>query len=224
MNVLWTRLRERMRTPLTFRDVLIRIWVVAWLTFVWVLLWGEVTAANILGGLAVSLTILILMPLPQLPVEGRLHPLSALRLAGRVAADLAKSSVEVAWLSIRPGPPPLSAILRVQINVKSDLVLGLLVDAINVVPGTIVLEVDRRSRLLYIHVLDVHTTAKVERFYTTVAHLEWMFIRAFERDGEWHARAQQPLAPARPHPTGPPRRTGPLRPADPPTENDGRPS
>src|SRR5699024_1446041 len=135
-------LARRMRTPLTMRDVLIRIWVIAWLTFVWVLLWGEFTPANVLGGLGVSLAILILMPLPQLPVEGRLHPLSAIRLVLCVAFDLFVSSVEVAWLSVRPGHPPMTAILRAHVAIKSDLVLGLLVDAINVVPGTIVLEVD----------------------------------------------------------------------------------
>ncbi|WP_235686545.1 Na+/H+ antiporter subunit E [Tomitella gaofuii] len=185
-------LARRMRTPLTVRDVLIRLWVIAWLTFVWVLLWGEVTAANILGGLAVSLAILILAPLPQLPVEGRLHPLSAITLVLRVAFDLVVSSVEVAWLSIRPGPPPMTAILRAHVSVRSDLVLGLLVDAINVVPGTIVLEVDRRARVLYIHVLDAHNAAKVDRFYENVARLERMFIRAFEREGDWQERARRP--------------------------------
>ena len=186
-------LARRMRTPLTMRDVLIRIWVIAWLTFVWVLLWGEFTPANLLGGLAVSLAILILMPLPQLPVEGRLHPLSAIRLVLRVAFDLFVSSVEVAWLSVRPGHPPMTAILRAHVAIKSDLVLGLLVDAINVVPGTIVLEVDRRRRVLYIHVLDAHNAEKVDRFYANVARLERMFIRAFEREGDWQQRVRRPV-------------------------------
>ncbi len=186
-------LARRMRTPLTVRDVLIRIWVIAWLTFVWVLLWGEFTPANVLGGLAVSLAILILTPLPQLPVEGRLHPFSAIRLVLRVAFDLVVSSVEVAWLSVRPGPPPMTAILRAHVSIKSDLVLGLLVDAINVVPGTIVLEVDRRRRVLYIHVLDAHNAEKVDRFYANVARLERMFIRAFEREGDWQERVRRPV-------------------------------
>ncbi|GAA4820813.1 Na+/H+ antiporter subunit E [Tomitella cavernea] len=185
-------LARRMRTPLTVRDVLIRLWVISWLTFVWVLLWGEVTAANVVGGLAVSLAILILAPLPQLPVEGRLHPLSAILLVLRVAFDLVVSSVEVAWLSVRPGPPPMTAILRAHVSVRSDLVLGLLVDAINVVPGTIVLEVDRRARVLYIHVLDAHSAAKVDRFYANVARLERMFIRAFEREDDWQERVRRP--------------------------------
>lgn len=179
---------DRLRMPMTRRDVLIRVWAMAWLTFVWVLLWGQITIGNIIGGILVSLVVLVLMPLPPVPVEGKLHLLSALRLLGRILVDLAKSSVEVAWLACRPGAPPLTAILKVHANVKSDLVLGLLVDAINVVPGTIVLEVDRSKRDLYIHVLDVGTPARIERFYSSVAHLEHLFIRAFEREEDWEPR------------------------------------
>lgn len=178
----------RLRTPMTRRDVLIRVWALAWLTFVWVLLWGAITPANIIGGILVGLVVLILMPLPPVPVEGKLHLLSALRLLGRILVDLAKSSVEVAWLACRPGSPPLTAILKVNVKVKSDLVLGLLVDAINVVPGTIVLEVDRTKRDLYIHVLDVGTPERIQRFYSSVAYLEHLFIRAFEREEDWEPR------------------------------------
>ncbi len=202
MSPFLQRLAERLRTPLTTRDVVIRLWVIVWLAGVWVLLWGEVTAANVLGGLAVALVILLLMPLPQLPVEGRLHPLSALALVSRVAFDLAVSSVEVAWLAVRPGPPPKTAILRAHVRIKSDLVLGLLVDAINVVPGTIVLEVDRHRRLLYIHVLDAHSPRAVDRFYRNVSRLERMFIRAFERDDDWQERTI-----ARPAASGPDERS-----------------
>ena len=183
-----TGIIARLRTPMTGRDVLVRLWALGWLTFVWVLLWGEATIANVVGGLLVGLVILLLIPLPPVPVEGKLHLLSALRLLGRILVDLAKSSVEVAWLAVRPGPPPLTAILRVAVDVKSDLVLGLLVDAINVVPGTIVVECDRSARALYIHVLDVGTEAKIQRFYSSVANLQHLFIRAFEREEEWQPR------------------------------------
>ncbi|MDG3016274.1 Na+/H+ antiporter subunit E [Speluncibacter jeojiensis] len=178
--------RERFSTPLTTRDVLIRLWVLAWLTFVWVLLWGDFTIANVVGGLIVGFLIMLLLPLPQVPVEGRLHPLSALRLAGRIAVDLVVSSVQLAWLAIRPGPPPLSAMYRTQVAVKSDVVLSLLVNAINLIPGTLVLEIDRVRRLLYIHVLDVGTPQAVGRFRHQTHRLERLFIRAFERDDDWH--------------------------------------
>lgn len=198
------RLRDRIVVPRTGRDLAVMLWVIAWLTGVWVLLWGSITWGNVIGGFLVSLAVLLVMPLPPIPAEGRVHPLSLLRLAGRIAVDLAKSSVEVAWLSCRPGRPPKTAILRADVSIKSDLVMGLLIDAINIVPGTIVLEIDRKAGVLYIHVLDVDTPAKVDRFYAMVAHLEHLFIRAFEREEDWQERA--PIPPTRTPAPGPRRR------------------
>ena len=90
------------------RRIALRVWVLCWLVLVWILLWGTVSAANILSGLAVALVITLLLPLPLVPVEGRVHPLSLMRLVVRLAYYLVLSSVQVAWLAIRPGPPPLS--------------------------------------------------------------------------------------------------------------------
>ena len=51
-----------------------------------------------------------------------------------------------------------------------------------------VLEIDHRRRMLYIHVFDVRSEKKVRAFYAQVAYVERMFIKAFERDSEWHPR------------------------------------
>lgn len=31
------------------RSVLLRLWILCWLTLVWVLLWGDVSAANVIA-------------------------------------------------------------------------------------------------------------------------------------------------------------------------------
>ncbi|MBB3605087.1 multicomponent Na+:H+ antiporter subunit E [Mycolicibacterium sp. BK556] len=169
----------------------LRIWILAWLTMVWVLLWGTVSVANVLSGVVVALGITLLLPLPSVPVQGRLHPLSLLRLALHVAWWLAQSSVQVAWLAIRPGRPPLSAVLRGHLALKSDLVLALAVNIMNLTPGTIVLEIDQARRLVYVHVLDVGNERSVERFYRQMAQLERLLIAAFERDSEWRPAATE---------------------------------
>ena len=109
--------------------------MLCWLILVWMLLWGNVSAANILSGLAIALVITVLMPLPPVPIEGRLHPLSLLRLVVKVVYYLVLSSLQVAWLAIRPGPPPRTAVLRAHLALKSDLVLALAVNVINLIPG-----------------------------------------------------------------------------------------
>lgn len=173
------------------RKALLRIWVLCFLILVWMLLWGEVSAANAVSGLAIALVITVLLPLPPVPVEGRLHPLSLIRLIGYVAYSLVLSSVQVAWLAIRPGPPPLTAVLRAHLNLKSDLVLALSVNIMNLIPGSIVLEIDQNRRMIYAHVIDVGSERGVNRFYQQVATVERLMIATFEREAHWRPSPQR---------------------------------
>ncbi|WP_333891829.1 Na+/H+ antiporter subunit E [Mycolicibacterium gadium] len=167
------------------RNVVLRVWVVCWLILVWILLWGTFSAANVLSGLLVALVITLLLPLPAVPVEGRVHPLSLLRLLVTVGYYLVLSSVQIAFLAIRPGPPPLSAVLRAHLAVKSDLVLALAVNIFNLIPGSIVLEIDQSRRMLYMHVIDVGNERAVARCYAQVSQVERLLVRAFERENDW---------------------------------------
>jgi multicomponent Na+:H+ antiporter subunit E len=103
--------------------------------------------------------------------------------------------VQVAWLAIRPGRPPMSAVLRARLALKSDLVLALAVNIMNLTPGTIVLEIDQTRRLVYVHVLDVGSTRSVDRFYHQVARLERLLVASFERDSEWRATESEEAQP-----------------------------
>jgi multicomponent Na+:H+ antiporter subunit E len=167
------------------RLVTLRVWILIWLTLVWILLWGNISAANVLSGLAVAIGITVLLPLPPVPVQGKVHPISLLHLTIRVAWYLVVSSTQVAWLAIRPGPPPLNAVLRATLNIKSDLVLALAVNIINLIPGSIVLEIDQKRRMIYAHVIDVGSERSVNQFYQQVDQVERLLVKAFERDSEW---------------------------------------
>jgi multicomponent Na+:H+ antiporter subunit E len=167
------------------RGHLLRAWVLCWLMLVWVLLWGRATPANIIGGFAVALVVTLLLPLPAVPVEGKVHPLSLLKLIFVVAYQLVLSSAQVAWLAIKPGPPPLTAVLRAQLSIKSDLVLALASNILTIIPGSMVLEIDQERRLIYVHVIDVGNDKALARFYKQVAQIERLLIAAFERDADW---------------------------------------
>jgi multicomponent Na+:H+ antiporter subunit E len=173
------------------RWLALRVWLLCWLILVWILLWGNVSAANIVSGLAVASVITLLLPLPAVPVEGRVHPLSLLRLIIQVAYYLVLSSVQVAWLAIKPGPPPLNAVLRVHLALKSDLVLALAVNIFNLIPGSIVLEIDQARRMIYVHVIDVGSDRAVNRFYRQVSVVERLLVEAFEREADWRPSASR---------------------------------
>jgi multicomponent Na+:H+ antiporter subunit E len=178
-------MNARAKNRPALRKILLRAWVLCWLTLVWMLLWGNVSAANVVSGLVVALVITLLLPLPQVPIEGRLHPLSLLWFVVLMAYYLVLSSVQVAWLAIRPGPPPQTAVLRAHLAIKSDLVLALAVNAINLIPGSIVLEIDQTRRMIYVHVIDVGSEASVQRFYRQIADVERLMIASFEREADW---------------------------------------
>lgn len=173
------------------RWMLLRGWILCWLILVWILLWGTFSAANIVSGLVIALVVTMLLPLPAVPVEGRLHPLSLLRLVLMIGYYMVLSSFQVAWLAVKPGPPPLSAVLRAHLELKSDLVLALAVTIFNLIPGSIVLEIDQSRRMLYLHVIDVGTDRAVNRFYHQVARVERLLVAAFERDADWRPAANK---------------------------------
>jgi multicomponent Na+:H+ antiporter subunit E len=161
---------------------------------VWVLLWGKASPANTIGGFAVALAITWLLPLPAVPVEGRVHPLSLLRLVLVVGYQLVLSSLQVAWLAIKPGPPPLTAVLRARLAIKSDLVLALAVNIVTIIPGSMVLEVDQERRLIYVHVIDVGNEKAVARFYRQIEQIEGLLVATFERDADWQPTTNKEVA------------------------------
>ncbi len=178
------------------RRLALRAWMLCWLALVWVLLWGTLSVANIVSGLVIALMITLLLPLPPVPVEGRVHLLSLLRLIATVAYYLLESSVQVAWLAVKPGPPPLTAVLRAHFAVKSDLVFALAVNIVNLTPGTIALEIDQARRVVYIHVIDVGSDRALSRFYRQIGQFERLLIAAFERESDWRPSTEKEAGPA----------------------------
>ncbi|MFG3616807.1 Na+/H+ antiporter subunit E [Nocardia sp. NPDC047654] len=167
------------------RETVVRIGVLAWLTMVWLALWGDLSVANLLGGLVVAALIMLALPLPRVPVSGRLNPLPLVALIVSSAYYALESSLQVAWFAIRPAPMPVSGVLRVYARTRSDLVLVLWTDVLNLIPGTMVLEIDRKRWVVYVHVLDVGSDAAVDEFHRITRRLERLLIDAFERPTGW---------------------------------------
>lgn len=163
------------------REYVVRAGVLVWLALVWIALWGHITVANILGGLAVGAVVMLVMPLPGVPVQGWVRPLALLKLIGVSLYYAAESSLQVSWFSVRPGPPPIAGVLRVYFSFKSDLVLVLCVNLLNLIPGTVVLEIDRERCVVYVHVIDVGSEEAVDKFYRTSRQLERLLIETFQR-------------------------------------------
>lgn len=129
--------------------------LLGWLTAVWVALWGSLTAANVLGGLAVAVCLLLLLPLPEVPRQGWPRPLALVRFLLAFFWELVKASATVVRQVLSPRAGLRQAVLAVPVVGRSDRLLTLIANAVSLTPGTLALEVDRPRSVLYVHVLDV---------------------------------------------------------------------
>lgn len=153
--------------------------LVLWLTVVWVGLWGSLTFANVLGGLAVAVVLVAVLPLPSVPDQAVVKPVALLRFAGYFFVELVTASAQVVALALRPRLRPNQAVVAVQVRGASDPLLTLLANAISLTPGTVTLEVDRPTTTLFVHVLDVGTDPDgVDRVRRDILELERRAILA----------------------------------------------
>ncbi|MGI3779305.1 MAG: Na+/H+ antiporter subunit E [Janthinobacterium lividum] len=153
------------------------------LTVTWVLLWDQVSLFLVLTGVLLSVLVFVVFPLPRVERDGRIRPLALARLVGRLAVDVVRSSIRVVALAFSSRTPP-SAIIRVQLRSRSDLVLTLTAELVSLVPGSIVLEVRRATSTLYLHVLDTVEPAALEQAAQDVLDAEARVLRAFGTDEE----------------------------------------
>lgn len=155
---------------------------ILWLTVMWVMLMGELSWANVVGGFLVAAAIVLLLPLPAMPISNLSVRWGALvMLILNWLWDLAVASVKVAWLALRPQDPPKTAILNVPMRVQNDLVLSFATVLYNLQPGGSVTDIDIANRMWTVHVLDADSPDAIENEVNNVAELERNLIRVFER-------------------------------------------
>lgn len=153
--------------------------LLVWLVLVWNLLWGTWSWANLLGGLVVSLAVTLLLPLPPVVGGARVRPLGLVLFLGHFVADLISSGALVAWQTVRPSGIDRSAIITVQLRTDSDLLLTILSESLTLVPGSMVIDMDRERRTIAVHVLHVRDEADVESQRDAVLAQEDRVVRAF---------------------------------------------
>ncbi|MDP5184117.1 Na+/H+ antiporter subunit E [Blastococcus sp. BMG 814] len=153
--------------------------LIAWLVLIWVLLWGTWSWANVLSGLLVAVLVTRVLPLPGVTEHARFRPLAVLTFLGFFLRDLAVSSVEVAWAAVRSGGRVRSAVIVAELRTDSDLLLTLIAETLSLVPGSLVLDIDRTHRTMLVHVLPVATEEDVDRQRAEVLVVEDRVVRAF---------------------------------------------
>ena len=158
-----------------------------WLAFVWCALWGNFTLPFIVFGLILAWLCLIVFRMPSLYISDRFNPLSALQFIGYMVWEIAASSIELLWVALTYRPPLRNSIVAVQLRTESDLWLTAVSHAMSLIPGSVVVEVDRLRSIIYFHVIDTHGKKDVAEFREKAHRLETMILKAVGSRAEYEA-------------------------------------
>ncbi|HEX6421237.1 MAG TPA: Na+/H+ antiporter subunit E, partial [Acidimicrobiales bacterium] len=100
-----------------------RVLLIGWLTALWLVLWRDVSVANVLSGVAVGLVVLAVFPARRVPGRHALRPLHLAVFAGYFAWKLVVSNLVVAREIVTPRDNVRSGIVAVPMTECSDLVV-----------------------------------------------------------------------------------------------------
>lgn len=175
----------------------VEIPLILWLMLVWAVLWGELTAKNLLVGLVLALLVTRALALPPVQLSSRFNAVHAVTLAVTFLWQVTRASFEVMWTVIAHGPRASSAVTAVQLRSHSDLILTATGSTTGLIPGSVLLEVDRPNAILYFHVLDVHDDEDIEHFRESVRNTEAAWLRMMGSPEDYAALRREDAAKGR---------------------------
>ena len=148
------------------------------LVVLWMMLWHEVSLLSVLSGMVIAVFVMRLFYLPPVELAGRLNVWYTLRYLGYFFWHLARASWGVAWLAVRPGPPPRTSIIAVKLRTRSDFIITMVALTNSLIPGSLVAEVDRFRSTLYLHVLNTPTQRELTQMRRNAYTIERLLVRA----------------------------------------------
>lgn len=148
------------------------------LALVWGALWQDFSPGVLLMGAFYSLVILWFYRLPRVKFSGRVNLWYVLVFTARFIGRIITASIAVAWDAISQGPKIVNSVVAVHLRSHDDLIVTLTGHALALIPGSLVIDVDRPSSTLYLHCLDVTNEEEVEHFREEALATEAAIIRA----------------------------------------------
>ena len=164
-------------------QLLLQLPLLVALVALWALLWGSVSALTLATGVVIALVLTRIFYLPPVALSGRINVLWFLAFAATFAADVFVASFQVAFQALNPRWHPRPSIIAVQLHTKNDLVISLTAMATTLVPGSLVVEIDRERAVIYQHALntrDLADVAKIRRH--TLAYERWLLLAFGDRN------------------------------------------
>lgn len=150
-----------------------RLVPMAWLTTLWVLLWRDISVANVASGIVVSLAVNVAQPGAwRVPERNTVRPLRTLAFLGYFGWKLVQSNLVIAREVVTPRNHIETGVIEVQLQSCSDLVVTIVANVLSLTPGTLTLEVRRVDvPTLYVHVLHLHDIESARADVETMARM-----------------------------------------------------
>jgi len=148
----------------------------------WLLLWGDLSVANITSGVLVVTVLFLVFPSRRpIIVQRAWHPLTVARLLGHVAVEMAVSNVVLARQIVRPRTQLESHLIEIEMAAKSESILTLIANITALTPGTMTVDASLDPPTIVLHAFVVHDVDSVVR---ETWHLEDLCVRAFGTDDD----------------------------------------
>ena len=155
------------------------------MTLVWGALWQDFTPGTLIVGALLSLLLVALFPLPPVRLSGRINPWYCFLLLGWFIMQVVAASLEVSYLALFRRQKTRSSIIAVRLHTDSDLIVTTVGHVLTLIPGSFVVEVDRRSSTLYLHYLNASNAIKVARSRAKIHEIERRVIMAIGSHDEY---------------------------------------
>jgi multicomponent Na+:H+ antiporter subunit E len=165
--------------------------LLVWLVIVWGALWQDFSPGNLLFGALIAVVVARLFYLPPVELGGRFNVLQAVPFALTFLAKVVAASLQVMYLAVAKGPKVVSAVVAVPLRSHSDLLVTATGHVISLIPGSLVVEVDRSTSTLYIHGVNVRNSEDAARLRQEVRDAEAGLIRIMGTREEVSALKQE---------------------------------
>ncbi|MDI2033485.1 Na+/H+ antiporter subunit E [Paenarthrobacter nitroguajacolicus] len=162
------------RKPISFRTELP---LLIWLVIVWGALWRDFSPGNLLFGALIAVLVAKFFYLPPVELSGRFNLLRAIPFALLFVAKVVAASFLVLYLAVVKGPKVRSAVVAVPLRSHSDLMVTATGHVISLIPGSLVVEVDRSTSTLYLHALNIYQEADIDKIRRETQDIEAGLIR-----------------------------------------------
>jgi multicomponent Na+:H+ antiporter subunit E len=161
--------------------------LLVWLVVVWGALWRDFSPGNLVFGALIAVMVARVFYLPPVELSGRFNVLRAIPFAVVFLGKVVAASFQVMYLAVFRGPLVTNAVVAVPLRSHSDLMVTATGHVISLIPGSLVVEVDRSTSTLYIHGLNVRNDVDTAKLRKEVQDTEASLIRIMGTQAEMDA-------------------------------------